>query len=141
MSKFKIGLFIILIIVILGAVILVYMTTRHRVLKYSEQLISSSDGKYILSIRKKKGVMAYSSDNKELILYNRYFMILGKCRFGEHPLNIENWDDENILITISTRYRNEERINYITRWIKKNNRIGKFNIKYKLITPEAIIEY
>lgn len=141
MTKNITVLVVVIIAIAAASLFIVYFTARYRVLKYSEQLLYSPSGKYILSITKRRGIMAYSSSNKELVLYNRYFMAIGRCIYGEHPLYIKYWDDKVISIVINIRYADDAKLKYIIDWVKANRDIGKYHIKYKIVTPRSTMEY
>jgi hypothetical protein len=77
--------------------------------------------------------MSFGSGHREFRLYTSYYLFLGKCSFGEFPIEIDNWDIDNKKIHILIEQLDFFNAGYIKPFIDKNTHIGNFKLYYDVI--------
>lgn len=131
---------IFLIIITIFFIFATYCIHTKNIFRSARQLLVF--GKNILVLSYQEPRLYYGSGNKILYLYNNFYMSIGKCRYGEFPLKIENINNNEIELLIEIPFSSavwELDREYIINWIKQNKKIGKYDIKYKIITKDEII--
>ena len=75
-------------------------------------------------------------------MYNNFYILIGKCRYGEFPLKIGDINNNDIELLIEIPFSSASwgsYKEYTIDFIKKNKKIGKYDINYKIITKDKVI--
>lgn len=119
-----------------------YIIVTIGIFKEAQQVVYSKDQRKILCINYEEPIMSYGSGHKVLRLYTSYYLLIAKCKFGEHPLEIIKWEGKDIDLEVKSPYKeNQNYIEYVTNWVKRNRKIWNYNLHYKIITADKRISY
>ena len=119
-------------------IIFFYIINTINIIKNAEYIYYSPKNKYLLISTKKEPIMSFGSGNREFRLYTHYFLFLGKIKFGEFPIEIENWDIDNKKIYIRIEKLDFFMSGTIKSWTDKNTHIGIFKLRYNIIDSYSL---
>jgi len=103
--------------------------------RVAEQVFEFKDKTKTACIFIQDGIMAFSSSNHVLCIYDKKNRLIDKCVYGAHSLTVTNWTDDYIELEISQKKERDKKTQeynewYINSWKNRNRKIGKYHLKY-----------
>lgn len=138
----KKNVFLFIISMFLFFIFIAYCIYTKNIFDSARQIVLFNHNKNILVLSYQEPLLYYGSGNKILYIYNNFYILIGKCRYGEFPLKIGDINNNDIELLIEIPFSSASwgsYKEYTIDFIKKNKKIGKYDIKYKIITKDEII--
>ena len=138
----KKNVFLFIISVFLFFIFIAYCIYTKNIFDSARQIVLFNHNKNILVLSYQEPLLYYGSGNKILYIYNNFYILIGKCRYGEFPLKIGDINNNDIELLIEIPFSSASwgsYKEYTIDFIKKNKKIGKYDINYKIITKDEVI--
>ncbi|WP_245608901.1 hypothetical protein [Treponema putidum] len=92
--------FLFIISVFLFFIFIAYCIYTKNIFDSARQIVLFNHNKNILVLSYQEPLLYYGSGNKILYIYNNFYILIGKCRYGEFPLKIGDINNHDIELLI-----------------------------------------